>query len=540
LINQAIQVFSIIFFKSVTFMYSPQNQLKKLFNLFCVYALAMFALQTQAQAQTAPPPSPSGKRVAMVIGNENYQHLTKLQTPKADARLVQAALQRMNFEVEYVQDTSKLQLGEAMMRFVERANNADAAVFYFSGHGLEHKGAARLLPVEAQSSSDFALDNSTVDISSFAKTLKEARPRVGLILLDACRDVPVGKSTGAAKGMSRLMDGLPSAAHQVLVSYATQPGLTATDGVGGGVSPYANALALELVKADRYPILTLFDNVQSQVFASTGGNERAQKPEKSGDLRADTFLLPPLAGSAGANAAADQAIIQAERNRADKARRDAEQEKRNADAALDRARQAEARAQELQRIDQERSASAAQAAAVRERARQETERFNAEAAARRAENQRLQDLADAKAAEIRQRAQARADAQARTDAQAAADASAQAAQQQHPGCPAGYEPDWRSDGAALCNNPCPTRGEVPVGGNGNVVYCGRPESNNQANKQQPSWIAPSNRPQQYNPPTIPPQSGSYNYKPGDHNPCPYAGTFPTGYLNGSVVCGTKR
>jgi formylglycine-generating enzyme required for sulfatase activity len=260
-----------------------QTEIKWIVMLLLSLTLQSFSLN----AQTIPSPLANGKRIAMVVGNSQYQHLTKLHTPDADARLIQSQLQKLGFQVEFVKDTNREQLQTAIERFIERSTGADAAVFYYSGHGVSLQGSTRLLPVEAITTSDTSLRNRSVDISAFAKDLQNAKPRVGLILLDACRDVPVGKST-VSKGLGRLNATRLSLEHQVMVSFATQAGDISNDGVSGGVSPYAKALANELSNAHRLPIRTLFDNVKVSVYKDTNEN---QLPEQVGDLRADTYLL---------------------------------------------------------------------------------------------------------------------------------------------------------------------------------------------------------------------------------------------------------
>jgi len=101
-----------------------------------------------------------------------------------------------------------------------------------------------------------------------------------------------------------------------------------------------------------------------------------------------------------------------------------------------------------------------------------------------------------------------------------------------------YEGQW--SGGQRVGMPCqlPSGSQATVGSISQCRSLKDQESQQQQQRQQQQFmqVAPANPVQQYYAPTVPPRDGPYNYKPGDPNPCQYKGSFPTGYVNGSIIC----
>lgn len=92
----------------------------------------------------------SADRVALVIGNAAYPEGSALENPVNDARLIAAALAEGGFEVSVVEDAGLAEMEEALVEFKRAAEDAEAAWFYFAGHGIEVKGSNYLVPVDAE------------------------------------------------------------------------------------------------------------------------------------------------------------------------------------------------------------------------------------------------------------------------------------------------------------------------------------------------------------------------------------------------------
>jgi tetratricopeptide (TPR) repeat protein len=106
-------------------------------------------------ATDAIPPSPpsvhdaGGRRIALIIGNSTHATAPTLSNPPRDAELLAATLQRTGFEtVRLLSDLGRKKFVEALQAFARETRQADWAVVYFAGHGIEIDGTNYLVPVQ--------------------------------------------------------------------------------------------------------------------------------------------------------------------------------------------------------------------------------------------------------------------------------------------------------------------------------------------------------------------------------------------------------
>ncbi|WP_032918336.1 caspase family protein [Mesorhizobium erdmanii] len=92
---------------------------------------------------------PDAKRVALVIGNSNYVHAVTLPNPANDARLIASTLRNAGFEVIEGVDQDNAGMHGLISRFTEQAYDADLAVIFYAGHGMQVDGKNYLIPVDA-------------------------------------------------------------------------------------------------------------------------------------------------------------------------------------------------------------------------------------------------------------------------------------------------------------------------------------------------------------------------------------------------------
>lgn len=147
-------------------------------------ALAVWA----AEAAGAPE-----KRVALVIGNSHYANAPELATPANDAKLMAATLRKAGFEVIDGIDLDKAAMTATIDRFAEAAYDADIALVYYTGHGVQVDGRNYLVPVDAQITSPAHLKTRTLVAEDMLAALPPG-PAVGIVILDASRDNPLAKS----------------------------------------------------------------------------------------------------------------------------------------------------------------------------------------------------------------------------------------------------------------------------------------------------------------------------------------------------------
>lgn len=198
------------------------------------------------------------RRVALVFSADKYKTIRPLENAGNDGVAVTAALEALDFEVYRETDRDLRRMRRALDDFREDAKDADVALVFFAGHGVEIAGENRLLPVDADASSLEALKASSLPLEEVRAAVAEVG-KIGLILLDACRNDPFGVTAGEGRGGVSLKSEGASAvrpglgrvgrAENILFAFAAAPGETASDGTGillpyefGGVSQNSERL----------------------------------------------------------------------------------------------------------------------------------------------------------------------------------------------------------------------------------------------------------------------------------------------------------
>lgn len=239
--------------------------------------------------------SGDGKKVALVIGNSLYAHAVKLPNPARDAGLMAKTLREAGFAVIEGEDLSKTGMNDAIDRFTEAAYEADVALVYYAGHGLQVDSRNYLIPVDAQLEKAAHLQSRTISVDYLLSKLP-ADPAVSILILDACRDNPLARTLAAAFPKSRssaIGSGLAAVQANaqslgsggLLIAYATDPGAVAYDG-GDSHSPYTIALARHLT-APGLEIQSALTRVRADVSEATRG---AQRPWHNASLAREVFL----------------------------------------------------------------------------------------------------------------------------------------------------------------------------------------------------------------------------------------------------------
>ncbi|TGQ66167.1 hypothetical protein EN829_022940 [Mesorhizobium sp. M00.F.Ca.ET.186.01.1.1] len=258
-------------------------------------------------AFSAEAAAPEAKRVALVIGNSKYIHAVTLPNPANDAHLIASTLRNAGFEVIEGVDQDNAGMHSLISRFTEQSYDADLAVVFYAGHGMQVDGKNYLIPVDAELTSPAYLKTRTVQIDDFMAALPPD-PAIGVIILDACRDNPLARTLAAALPKSRstsLGTGLaPVEAKSdgvgtggLLIAYATDPGAIAFDG-NGVDSPYSTALARHLTEPG-VEIQSALTRVRGEVTETTQGRQR---PWHNASLGREVFLGKPVAAAAPAPA----------------------------------------------------------------------------------------------------------------------------------------------------------------------------------------------------------------------------------------------
>jgi uncharacterized caspase-like protein len=224
--------------------------------------------------------------VALVIGESDYATLRKLDNPKRDARAIDDMLDSLGFTVDRVLDGDARKLRAGIADFVDEARDADVALVYYSGHGIEAGGADYLVPTDASLATPQTAGESLVPVNDLLDQLAKTVP-VTIVLLDACRtnSFPEGQLVQlpgntapvevAPSGLEAVRGPIPVAKREIpadnlgmVIGFAASPGEPALDGAPDGNSPYAAAL-LKHFAAGGYSFADLMTMVSEEVYLET-------------------------------------------------------------------------------------------------------------------------------------------------------------------------------------------------------------------------------------------------------------------------------
>jgi formylglycine-generating enzyme required for sulfatase activity len=235
--------------------------------------LASLLLIALATALLAGPAGAAERRVALVIGNGEYEHMSVLANPAHDARAVAALLQQKGFILVGggVQlDLTKARMEHAIAELGAYLSDPDTVgLFYYAGHGVSVRERNYLVPVDVAPEQEVDADTDLVDARTVVKAMASAGNKLNMVILDACRSVAfASKTERISKGGLSRMD-VPGG---MLISFSTQPGNVALDGSGEN-SPYAMALMNAMSKPGLDEI-QVFNDVGVQVKAATGGQQQ--------------------------------------------------------------------------------------------------------------------------------------------------------------------------------------------------------------------------------------------------------------------------
>jgi hypothetical protein len=237
----------------------------------------------QAQAQLAvqaPKASYVGKRLALVIGNSKYTQ-RPLDNAVNDANDVSKALKNTGFEVIDVRDATLSQMRTALRQFGDKLLNNDVGLVYYSGHGVEVKGRNYFIPVNADIKRSDEIADQSLDVGLVLDKMETAQKAVNILIVDACRDDPFGRSFRSGSRGLATMD----APQGTIIAFATSPGKVAADGDGRN-SPYTKNLVVAMQEPN-LPIEQVFKQVRRAVQKETKGQ---QTPWENTSLSGDFYF----------------------------------------------------------------------------------------------------------------------------------------------------------------------------------------------------------------------------------------------------------
>lgn len=238
----------------------------------------------------------SAARLALVVGNDKYQHVTPLRNARNDAQSLARELEAAGFKVTRVLDATRENMHDSIDGFLRRVEKGDEVVFFFSGHGSQPPQLGPyLLPVDIKVTGERAIQRDGISLEQMVDDLNQ-RARFSLIIIDACRDDPfrqttAGRSLPAGSALGRIEPPKGS-----MIIMAASKGQQALDRLSNN-DPVPNGLfTRELVKQMRTPGLSAADmlkRVRSSVETTASSVNHAQRPSLVDESSTDFFFYPP-------------------------------------------------------------------------------------------------------------------------------------------------------------------------------------------------------------------------------------------------------
>ena len=243
-------------------------------------------------------PAFAEKRVALVLGNSAYRNVAPLANPVNDSARIAATLKEAGFDVvDSRRDLPAAETRRALRDFADRARDADIAVVYYAGHGIEVDGGNYLIPVDARLERDTDIYDEGLSLDRILIAIEPAK-KLRLVILDACRDNPFArtmKRTVASRAIGQGLAKVEPTSPNVLIAYSAKAGSTAADGDGKN-SPFTSALSHHLTKPG-LDVRRAFGFVRDEVLKTTGNK---QEPFVYGSLGGEDVPLVPAPRQAAA------------------------------------------------------------------------------------------------------------------------------------------------------------------------------------------------------------------------------------------------
>ncbi|QDI75709.1 MULTISPECIES: caspase family protein [Leisingera] len=259
-------------------------------------ALACAALLTAVPAQAAYETSEraSAPETAIVIGIQDYDHVTDLTNTRNDARAVAEMLRSFGYTVFEGYDLDKRGFEALLRQAALNIRDGSQVFFYYAGHGIQLGRRNYLLTSDAELSGIHDLPFQSVTLDRVSAILG-GKAGSQILMLDSCRDNPVPDAKLSAEVGAQLYEAREGfdvfrPPLNTLVAFSTSPGATALDGEPGGNSPYTASVVRHFPDRPEEDAMTVLAAIRGDVYSTTGNT---QVPWESSTLMRKIYLRPP-------------------------------------------------------------------------------------------------------------------------------------------------------------------------------------------------------------------------------------------------------
>lgn len=279
--------------KLVEFDMNPNKLLLRGAMILIALGLGFIGLTSHSQVS-------EGKRIALVIGNDSYQNVNKLQKAGNDATAMARELKAAGFEVLQHRDLNYRGMVKAVETLIYRINGGDQVVVFFAGHGVQIKTGSYLLPIDIEGSSETEVEKTAYGLNDLTDKLSEAKASFTLVIVDACRDNPL-KSNGRNVGGARGLNAIEPPKGQMVV-YSASKGQQALDKLSEKDANPNSVFTREFIRRMKRPGIRIEDlvrEVQDSVEALARTVNHDQRPAIYNEARGNFYFFRPSSARMG-------------------------------------------------------------------------------------------------------------------------------------------------------------------------------------------------------------------------------------------------
>ncbi|HEY4252987.1 MAG TPA: caspase family protein [Roseomonas sp.] len=241
------------------------------------------------------------RRVALVIGNQDYRDIRKLENSVADARAMAAQLRERGFQVFDGYDLDRRGMNRLIADFEASLAARTIAVAYYAGHGVQVGAGNVLIPVDATAQTERELTEDGIRLSELMERMAAANSAASggfnLLIVDACRDNPFrnqGRSVGVSRGLTA------TGSSGVMVLYAAGTNQQALDRLGADdrdPNGLFTRVLLRTMRTPGMPVREVIGRVRTEVATAARRVGHDQTPAIYDEAIGD-FVFTPAAAPA--------------------------------------------------------------------------------------------------------------------------------------------------------------------------------------------------------------------------------------------------
>ncbi len=242
-------------------------------------------------------PAVAEKKLALVIGINNYREIPKLEKAVGDAQAIGQTLSSLGYQVTTALDMDRRGLNLALSKLYASVEPGDTVLVHYSGHGVQIENDNYLLPADVPAPTDGnaeLLKSESLRLLTLIETLGQKGAGARILIIDACRDNPFAtggkRSIGGTRGLANV-----ATDKGTFIMYSAGAGQAALDRLGESDVTTTSVYTRVLLSRLKDPTIKLRDlaaSVRDEVEKMGKSVGHDQRPAYYDDLPADFSLAP--------------------------------------------------------------------------------------------------------------------------------------------------------------------------------------------------------------------------------------------------------